>query len=505
MNNKQQYSLFRKMSTEEAKSVLKKSKLEIIKKNNLCSLKCLSESMVVPYRLNPYVSNFSFQILKFSFNSDIRDNLLTRCLKTKPLYTNCNYHQYDKFKGQSIYYNCHGKDIDLYNFELNREMLDYLNNLINNIETLNPHNYPELFINEYFSNGIINQLTDETLEENEYYIQMPLDLGGLALIYKKIPRGGLNKLINCRYISKDVTLLEELNYNSFPITLAIKLNHHPKTTKLRNCFLNETTYGISAELIHSLNNVIDNVRLIRYVPSLNKHRLIDFKPLNLINILSENIPDYVGYKENDLTGEDILNIINNSKLKKDFYDQIHNTNLSLYPDSFMHGVFHAHRTCLFAFILANLLNLNEEEIDLLITSSLLHDIGRTSDTESNNHGLIGAQRVKNLAIYLENPEKQKMLQFLIEGHDLDFEETILAAKLKEYDIKETESALRMLSILKDSDALDRTRFTVYGSSKAALNPFYLINKPSHKLIVFAQNLNNIYESKHTQKNKILKK
>ena len=64
-----------------------------------------------------------------------------------------------------------------------------------------------------------------------------------------------------------------------------------------------------------------------------------------------------------------------------------------------------------------------------------------------------------------------MLQFLIEGHDLDFEETILAAKLKEYDIKETESALRMLSILKDSDALDRTRFTVYGSSKAALNPF----------------------------------
>ena len=72
------------MSTEEAESVYKKSKLEIIKKDNLCALKCLSESMVAPFRLNPYVNNFSFQILKFSFNPEVRDNLFTRCLKTKP-------------------------------------------------------------------------------------------------------------------------------------------------------------------------------------------------------------------------------------------------------------------------------------------------------------------------------------------------------------------------------------------------------------------------------------
>lgn len=483
------------MSTEEAESVYKKSKLEIIKKDNLCALKCLSESMVAPFRLNPYVNNFSFQILKFSFNPEVRDNLFTRCLKTKPLYTDSNFRQYDKFKGQSIYYNSHGKDIDLYNFELNRELLDYLNNKITNIESLNPNNYPEHYITEYFNDGIQDKLTDNYLMDNEYYLQMPLDLGGLALIYNKIPRGGLNKMIDCRYISKDLNMLKELNYDSFPITLAIKLNYHPKVTKLRNSVINETTYGIPADLIDSLNRVISSIRLIKYEPDLNKHRLIDFKPLNLVNILSENIPNYINYSENDLTNEEVLNIISNSKFKKEFYNKIVNTNGSLYPGSYMHGVHHAHKTCLFSFVLATVLNLNEEEIDLLISASLLHDIGRTSDTESNDHGLIGAQKVNNLAIYLDNLEKKKILQFLIECHELDFEERVLISKLKKYGIKDTESVLKMLSVLKDSDALDRTRFTVYGSSNGALDPNYLINNLSHQLVVFAQNLNNTYESK----------
>ena len=345
------YCLYRKMSGEEANSVLSGSKLSIIKNSRLCTFKCFSESLIVPYRLNPYITDPTNQILRFSLSNQTRDFLLANCLKTKPVYPDKSYRQYEKFNGQSIYYNCHGKEIDLFNFEVGPDVLEYINKKITNIENLNLRNYGNIVREEYFNLPLECLVSDQDLSSREYYIQLPVDLAIIALKYQKIPRGGINKSIKARYISKDYDSLEQLNDFSLPVTLAISLRHHPSETKLKIASLDEQTFTVYSNLIEDLNNLIDNIRLVEYIPNRGKHRFFNqnTNPLNLLELLKTELPTHQTVKRNntDLSKDDILRIIHSSSLSEIIINMLLNLDSSIFKSDYMHGLYHAHKTCLF--------------------------------------------------------------------------------------------------------------------------------------------------------------
>ncbi|MDD2505467.1 MAG: HD domain-containing protein [Bacilli bacterium] len=272
----------------------------------------------------------------------------------------------------------------------------------------------------------------------------------------------------------------------------INENSWQEETRLKKSLVSTNNFAINSTMIDNLNQLIDNIRLINYnLKNINhKHFNLKNTPINLFNTIEKcQLPN----NQNSFSKNDVLDIIGVANLKNIFYESISNVNYKLFSGSHVHGIHHAHKTSLFTFILANLLKLTNEETEILIYAGLLHDIGRSNDINDPNHGKKGADKINNLSIFINSLEKRNLLKFIIASHDLELNEDILVKKISKYNITNISSAIKMLLILKDSDALDRTRFTVYGNSSSKLDPSYLNYGFSYKLIDFAQALNNAYE------------
>jgi hypothetical protein len=169
-----------------------------------------------------------------------------------------------------------------------------------------------------------------------------------------------------------------------------------------------------------------------------------------------------------------------------------NINESLYLSSEYHGKTHAERVCLFSYLIATYMGLPENEIKNLIKASLLHDIGKNSEFDEDNHGCKSADKIEELALFMNCQESKNMVKFLVEGHALERNELAVAKLMEKYNIPNNSITLTALNILMDADALDRTRFTVFGEASAGLNTDYLRIPFSHKLVSLAKIVSKIY-------------
>ena len=155
----------------------------------------------------------------------------------------------------------------------------------------------------------------------------------------------------------------------------------------------------------------------------------------------------------------ILDMISNSELyKKEFF-----------TSSFQHNIYHIQRVMLFSQIIAQNEGISKKIFTLLLLAAALHDSGRTRDRKDFEHGKNSAEIAKE---YIQNninsisEEDVKIIQIAIEYHTTQEKGKgrINITELKELCQKYNVSMANLerieiiSSILKDADALDRTRF-----------------------------------------------
>lgn len=167
-----------------------------------------------------------------------------------------------------------------------------------------------------------------------------------------------------------------------------------------------------------------------------------------------------------------------------------------------HKLGHVQKVMLFSQIIAQNENIDSDLIKTLLVSAAFHDCGRIKDRDNGEHGQSSAkiageyfkQNINNSYGIEEN--EIRMLQTAIEYHVVEehIQGQIDEIRLKEIcnkygvSIDEYEKVKQISAILKDADALDRTRF-VSGSD---LNPSFLRTSTAKKIdmIEFAKKINN---------------
>lgn len=162
---------------------------------------------------------------------------------------------------------------------------------------------------------------------------------------------------------------------------------------------------------------------------------------------------------NSSSFQKILDMISNSELyKKEFF-----------TSSFQHNIYHIQRVMLFSQIIAQNEGISKKNFTLLLLAAALHDSGRTRDRKDFEHGKNSAEIAKE---YIQNninsisEEDVKIIQIAIEYHTTQEKGKgrINITELKELCQKYNVSMANLerieiiSSILKDADALDRTRF-----------------------------------------------
>lgn len=202
----------------------------------------------------------------------------------------------------------------------------------------------------------------------------------------------------------------------------------------------------------------------------------------LNQILLKKVNSHIDYLSSLVSKEDIDNLINiTNGIKKD----------KLYQSP-IHGLYHSEKVMLFSYLIGKDLNLNDVDFQILMDAALYHDISRENDYEDAFHGMVSANRIDNVVdspIY-KDETNLKLLKAIIDIHSQnDNHERV---NFDNYEIGETEyDRYKILySILKDADALDRTRFNEI--CQARLDPNFLRFDYSKTLIDLSQEINNLY-------------
>lgn len=495
------YKLYRKMSLEEFNRV-KERGFFIDDKNSfvLCPKKCFSESLISTYRLNPRRSSLSQVIAEYSFPLSLRNRLIESGIQLpKVLFSDNTYESYLPYSGKNLYYKCHGNQIDLMHHEVDGINLGSLNECIIEASLINKNDYANVIVHSHLgSTDIENLLTSKLVSEEEYYIQLPFDLAVLLLKYKQIPNGGLNKFVKERFISKDIEALEQMNRGIFPVTIAIRVSKDFKHIIDKNINPQTGCYSIKPDLIFRINRHLNDVRLVNYEEERSRYKYASDKlnyKINVSDVLNGTICDNSSYYgENQIALTEVIDMIEANPNKEFLLRILSNINDGLYLDSDYHGKSHAERVCFLSFVISAYMNLPEEFIKVLIQASLLHDTGRMSDIDDSNHGLIGAERINSMELLEDDFKSRKLTQFLIEAHEINFEKDQLSLinVMKKYDIENNIENLTLLRILMDADALDRTRFNVFGETKSGLDENYLRLPISKELVDLSKVISKAY-------------
>lgn len=168
---------------------------------------------------------------------------------------------------------------------------------------------------------------------------------------------------------------------------------------------------------------------------------------------------------------------------------------NLYSDKKAHSDRHIQDVMLFAEIIGKKEKLSDKDMKILLEAAKFHDSGRNSDNDRNHaepSARIAGEKLKELY----EPEELKIIQIAIEYHEARegrkgyLDENILNNLFEKYGIDEPQKdRIKTISrILKDADALDRTRFV----NKAKLDVDYLHTEFAKSLADFALQINEEY-------------
>lgn len=171
----------------------------------------------------------------------------------------------------------------------------------------------------------------------------------------------------------------------------------------------------------------------------------------------------------------------------------------------IHGKGHTDRTSLMAMMIAEKEGVFQGEdsmryMDILSTAAMFHDIGRVLD--QGPHAGRGARKVKRMNLkYIDGKDyselDKKMVMALIEGHEGKPDKIMkLMKKYKIEDPQEQAMLIKLNSIVRDADALDRVRIDSNGlmTYKVDLKPEFLVNDSAKAMIMSAYQLEDVRKS-----------
>lgn len=151
-------------------------------------------------------------------------------------------------------------------------------------------------------------------------------------------------------------------------------------------------------------------------------------------------------------------------------DKISNSDLyksKFFISSFQHNIYHIQRVMFFSQIISQNEGINKKDLKLVLLAAALHDSGKTRDRGDPEHGknsaeIAGEYLKNNISNISENDIK--IIQIAIEYHtiqekkEINFIEMEKICKNYNVSIRDFERIKIISYILKDADALDRTRF-----------------------------------------------
>lgn len=143
-----------------------------------------------------------------------------------------------------------------------------------------------------------------------------------------------------------------------------------------------------------------------------------------------------------------MHTIRSLSVKEEYFDKAK----ELYGNtSGKHGYSHICRMLVMLKVVTPVLKLSSQEIKILHTAILYHDLGRSEDGEDEEHGAISAKLFVS-----DNPKirNQHIIEAIVRLHSVDDMKALEELKV----MRDSELAIRMYKTLKDIDALDRVRF-----------------------------------------------
>jgi hypothetical protein len=130
----------------------------------------------------------------------------------------------------------------------------------------------------------------------------------------------------------------------------------------------------------------------------------------------------------------------------------------------LHGVGHTQRVHVHAQRLTQKLGCSDADTHLALTAALWHDIGRTGDGWTPDHGEQSVERIAELQLAATlAPTDLEIVLFAICNHSLPDD----VGEKRARNLSDAERALRVLWLLKDADGLDRVRLGEWGAPDPA--------------------------------------
>ena len=208
--------------------------------------------------------------------------------------------------------------------------------------------------------------------------------------------------------------------------------------------------------------------------------------------MSLEILEKVLNTNNPVLSEELKSVKNNPI----FQEVMQDVKEEFFLDDKTHGLLHNERVALLACIIGTNKDLpveerlSNEDLRLVLAAALYHDIGR--GFRSGNHGLRSAIYIERNKDYIfpsrnYTDEQVNIIQALCDGHSVDDELSETVAK--KYGIQDITRFTRLLSVLKDADALDRVRNRKYGTLKMS----YLRSDVAKSHVEFAKEVLREYE------------
>lgn len=144
-----------------------------------------------------------------------------------------------------------------------------------------------------------------------------------------------------------------------------------------------------------------------------------------------------------------------------------------------HGIAHTTRVLFSTFLIVKFLpNLTKEEQYACYLAAIIHDLGKTSDREGKIHGYNSMKLYKDkIEIFVSDNRLRKRILDAIQYHSIDDKETPIGIR---QDV--------IWQILKDSDALDRSRFGGRGCDKSFLRLPLFKEKIGQEILCLTQYL-----------------
>ena len=209
-------------------------------------------------------------------------------------------------------------------------------------------------------------------------------------------------------------------------------------------------------------------------------------PLNLVSRKMNNF----GVVPQQISILDFFKFVSESEYYQYLINKI-SSKKNLYLNlSTIHGETHANNVSLFVLYLATKLDLDDRDTKTLIEAAIYHDIGRISDSRSDNHGTLGALKYGS-NVNCPSDISSDEVKFLIEAHALkDLSNIEILFNRYKIRVDEWGRLMKMVNIIRDADALDRTRFRLLEPTNN-LDINRLVYIESKEIVESCQRLNYI--------------